>query len=196
MDSGTPDPDFGRARLVYAPAAAALPRGTMARPPHAASSLGEAIVVEETGLGPFQLRVRTGSVTFHIDEPMSAGGMGAGPNPYDLLSAALAASSISTMRVYASIRKWRLDSIRVRLVYTHNIAPHRDAMPRQVALVGPLTKAQRNGLLQIVERCPIQLSLGRALEVRTELLSEAVLDDSLAETRGEHMRQIMKVCAE
>jgi putative redox protein len=166
----------------------------MAKPRHAANSRGEAIVVEETGLGPFQLRVRTGSVTFHVDEPISVGGMGAGPNPYDLLSAALAASSISTMRVYASIRKWRLDSIRVRLVYTRNAPPHRDAMLRQVALVGPLTEGQRNSLLHIAERCPIQLSLGRALEVRTELLSEAVLDDSLAETRGEHMRQIMKVC--
>ena len=122
--------------------------------------------------------------------------MGAGPNPYDLLSAALAASSISTMRVYASIRKWRLDSIGVRLVYTRNVSPRRDAMLRQVALVGPLTEVQRNELLQIVERCPIQLSLGRALEIRTELLSEAVLDASLAETRGEHMRQIMKVCEE
>jgi putative redox protein len=168
----------------------------MARPTHAANSPGEAIVVEETGLGPFQLRARTGSVTFHIDEPISVGGMGAGPNPYDLLSAALAASSISTMRVYASTRKWRLDRIRVRLVYTRNVSPHRDAMLRQVALVGPLTDAERNKLLKIVERCPIQLSLGRALEVRTELLSEAVLDDSLAETRGEHMRQIIKVCEE
>jgi putative redox protein len=168
----------------------------MARPTQAANSLGEAIVVEETGLGPFQLRARTGSATFHIDEPISVGGMGAGPNPYDLLSAALAASSISTMRVYASTRKWRLDSIRVRLVYTRNVSPHRDAMLRQVALVGRLTDVQRNKLLKIVERCPIQRSLGRALEVRTELLSEAVLDDSLAETRGEHMRQIMKVCEE
>jgi putative redox protein len=166
----------------------------MARPRHAANCLGEAIIVEETGLGPFQLRARTGSVTFHIDEPISVGGMGAGPNPYDLLSAALAASSISTMRVYASSRKWRLDSICVRLVYTRNVPAHRDGMLRQVALVGPLTEAQRSELLKIVERCPIQLSLGRALEVRTELLSEALLDDSLAETRGEHMRQIMKIC--
>jgi putative redox protein len=168
----------------------------MARPTQAANSRGEAIVVEETGLGPFQLRVRTGSVTFHMDEPIAVGGMGAGPNPYDLFSAALAASSISTMRVYASTRKWRLDSIRVRLVYTRNASPYRDAMLRQIALVGPLTEAQRNKLLQIVERCPVQLSLGRALEVRTELLSEAALDHSLAETRGEHMRQIMKVCEE
>jgi putative redox protein len=168
----------------------------MARAKQAANSPGEAIVVEETGLGPFQLRARTGSVTFHIDEPISVGGMGAGPNPYDLLSAALAASSVSTMRMYASIRKWRLDSIRVRLVYTRNAPPHRDAMLRQIALAGRLTEAQRNTLLRIVERCPIQLSLGRALEVRTELISDAALDDSLAETRGEHMRQIMKVCQE
>jgi hypothetical protein len=53
---------------------------------------------------------------------------------------------------------------------------------------------EETGLGAFACGCPIQLSLGRALEVRTELLSEAVLDDSLAETRGGHMRQIMNVC--
>lgn len=40
---------------------------------------GEAIVVEETGLGPYQLKVRTGSATFLLDEPLVAGGLGSGP---------------------------------------------------------------------------------------------------------------------
>ncbi len=145
--------------------------------------------------GRFSFGFCTGSVTFYIDEPIAVGGMGAGPNPYDLLSAALAASSISTLRVYASIRKWRLHRIRVRMVHTRNASPHRDAMLRQVALVGPLTEGQRNRPCRSSNDARFS-SLGRALDIRTELFSEAALDESLAETRGEHMRQIMKVCEE
>src|SRR5262249_39607146 len=67
---------------------------------------GEVLVIEETGLGPFLLRVRTGSCTFMVDEPIGSGGLSSGPDPYDLLHAAFAASAITTMRVYANQRKW------------------------------------------------------------------------------------------
>ena len=42
-----------------------------------------------------------GDAAFLIDEPVAAGGLGTGPNPYDLLSAALGACTTMTIRLYA-----------------------------------------------------------------------------------------------
>jgi hypothetical protein len=46
-----------------------------------------AITVADTGVGKFQVRAQSGSTSILVDEPPSVGGLGSGPNPYDLLSA-------------------------------------------------------------------------------------------------------------
>ena len=85
---------------------------------------GETIVVDETGKGDFQVEVKAGTSSFLMDEPVQAGGLGSGPNPYDLLSAAIGACALMTIRLYARRKQWPLE--RVRLKVTH----HRDT-PRQ-----------------------------------------------------------------
>jgi putative redox protein len=61
---------------------------------------GETIVVDETGKGDFQVEVKAGTSSFLMDEPVQAGGLGSGPNPYDLLSAAIGACALMTIRLY------------------------------------------------------------------------------------------------
>ncbi len=56
-----------------------------------ANAQSETILVAETGVGRYQVEVRVGNATFLVDEPAEAGGLGSGPNPYNLLSAALGA---------------------------------------------------------------------------------------------------------
>lgn len=41
--------------------------------------VGESIVIDETKNGPFQLKVRAGSSTFIVDEPIGIGGLGPVP---------------------------------------------------------------------------------------------------------------------
>ena len=65
--------------------------------------VGESIVIDETKNGPFQLKVRAGSSTFIVDEPIGIGGLGSGPNPYDLLSAALGTCSVMTTTVLSTL---------------------------------------------------------------------------------------------
>ena len=51
----------------------------------------ETVLVAETGLGKFQVEARMGDAALLIDEPKEIGGLGSGPNPYDLIAAAVGA---------------------------------------------------------------------------------------------------------
>ena len=67
---------------------------------------GESVTVDDTGVGKFQVEARMGSTALLIDEPKSVGGLGSGPNPYDLMSAALGACTLMTIRLYAARKAW------------------------------------------------------------------------------------------
>src|SRR5262249_27078120 len=59
------------------------------------------VQVTETRMGKFQQVVSVGRHRFLADEPVSVGGLDTGPNPYDLLLAALGACTAMTVRLYA-----------------------------------------------------------------------------------------------
>jgi putative redox protein len=166
----------------------------MTKTKHVEDPAGEAILIEETGFGPFQLKVTTGSSTFVLDEPFGgAGGLGSGPNPYDLLSAALGASTITTIRTYATTRRWRLETVNVRVVCNRSANRGRGSFLRQILLLGILDEPQRSKLLVMADRCPIQLLIGRGPEITTELLAEH-FPDAVAVNHGEHLRDVMAAC--
>ena len=60
-----------------------------------------AVRVTESGVGNYTQVVSDGRHEWAADEPESVGGRDAGPNPYELLSASLAACATITMRMYA-----------------------------------------------------------------------------------------------
>ena len=71
--------------------------------------------VEETGGGQFQVRVTAASGSFLADEPVSVGGLGSGPTPYDLLGAGLGACTAMTLRLYADRKGWPLERVVVEV---------------------------------------------------------------------------------
>jgi putative redox protein len=156
-------------------------------PPRASGDRAE-VVVEETGLGKFQVEVAAGGVRFIADEPIDAGGLGTGPTPYDLLSAGLGACTAMTLRLYARRKDWPLRRIRVCVGHAKVAGeqPH-DAFVREIALEGDLTIEQRTRLLEIAERCPVHATLqGASISTREvgEITSLSVED------AGQHARDM------
>ena len=130
------------------------------------------IVASETLAGKFQLTVRSGEHTLFADEPESVGGLGSGLSPYELVSAGLAACTVMTMRLYANRKGFPLEraTTSVRHEKVADIMPP-DRFTRTIVLDGPLSDDQRARILEIADRCPVDLTLVRGSDVQTELSS-------------------------
>ena len=127
------------------------------------------ISVTETLLGAYQVQVRSGSHTYIADEPVEAGGLGSGPNPFDLLCAALGACTSMTLRLYANRKAWPLERVTVTVAHHRDAEGHRDVFRRHITLQGPLDPAQTAKLLDIAQRCPVHRALEESSQILTEL---------------------------
>lgn len=115
---------------------------------------------EETRLGKFQLAMRAGKAAFIADEPESAGGLGSGPTPYNLLSAALAACTTMTLRLYADRKGWAVERIRTGVAHRKDKgAAVPDIFARTIEIGGDLNAEQHEELVAVAERCPVHKTL-------------------------------------
>jgi putative redox protein len=150
---------------------------------------GDRVVVAETHIGRLQLVARAPDGAFIVDEPVSAGGTGTGPNPYDLLAAALASCTALTLRLYADRKGWPLKHVEVSVRHHRSSLEARDRFDRCIELDGPLDEAQRARLLEIADRCPVHQTFDRGADVSTKLA--AVLDPAPAAAQpSEHARDM------
>ena len=126
----------------------------------------------------YRVDVSAGAFAFIADEPVSVGGTGSGPGPYDYMLAAIGACTAMTLRMYANRKQWPLEKIIVRL--RHTPAHIKDCLECETSSVGPrrldriveivggdLSKEQHERLLQIADRCPVKQTFERGIQVRT-----------------------------
>ncbi len=125
-------------------------------------------------------RISVGRHRLTGDEPTSAGGTDTGPNPYDLLLAALGSCTSMTITLYARRKQWPLDSVTVRLRHSKIHAADcescetkegwLDHIERDVELTGSLSGEQRARLLEIANRCPVHRTLTSEIDITTRLV--------------------------
>jgi putative redox protein len=117
----------------------------------------------------FRHEAWAGEHTLLIDEPAALGGSGAGPNPYELILAALGACTSMTLRLYAQRKEWPLEQVEVRLrhsrIHAQDCADcfqregYLDHVEKEIVVGGLLTEEQVARLGEIAERCPVNVTL-------------------------------------
>jgi putative redox protein len=140
---------------------------------HDPSSEGT-VIVTGTGSGSYTQQITAGQHTLIADEPRPVGD-DAGPTPYDLLLAALGTCTSMTVRMYADRKGWPLEQVRVTVrhsrIHAEDCAHCEttkgmiDHIDKEIELVGDLDATQRERLLQIAERCPVQQTLTSEIEI-------------------------------
>jgi putative redox protein len=144
--------------------------------------------VVEAGEGRFAQDVMAGRHRLRADEPVSVGGADTGPNPYDLLLAALGACTAMTVRMYADAKKLPLSGVTVDLTHEKIHAkdcadcdterPRLDRIERVVALEGSLDEAQHARLMEIANRCPVHRTLEAGVDISTREAPRSARGDS------------------
>ena len=146
--------------------------------------------VTVTSLRNLQNEVRYGDKTLITDEPLEAGGEGAGPDPYALLLAALGSCISMTTMLYARRKGWELERVVVRLRQQRihskdcqqceqNVEGFVHRIERRVTFEGNLTEEQQNRLQEISHKCPLHKTLTSPIVI-TEL-NDAATSDNLPE---------------
>jgi putative redox protein len=113
-----------------------------------------------------------GNTHFYADEPVDKGGLGSGPNPDDLLCAALGACTCMTVRLYSEHKQWPLTRIRAAVAHDKDVnRKPADRFSREITLEGNLDEAQRARLLEIAGHCPVHRTLEAGSSVETRLMT-------------------------
>ena len=143
------------------------------------------VIVRETGQGKFQNLALSGRHRLLADEPVAAGGLDSGPNPYDYLSIALGACTAMTLRLYAEHKQIQLGQIAVtvrhgKVAVEHcsdcgEVAEGRtgkiDRFEREIAINGAIDATLRAKLLEIADKCPVHRTLESSTAIVTTIAS-------------------------
>jgi putative redox protein len=142
-----------------------------------AESVGRGTVRVTEGNRRFLRRVYTDDHAWLADEPTDVGGDNLGPDPYELLLAALGACTSMTIRMYANRKKWNLTGLSVELTHERDHGPDCerceqpdqviDVIRRSIEVEGDLEDAQIQRLLEIADRCPVHKTLTGDLRIES-----------------------------
>ncbi len=141
--------------------------------------MSSVVTVRSVPGAAFTTEIEAGSHAWLADEPADANGDDLGPNPYDLLLAALGSCTAMTLQSYARRKAWPLAWVTVRLRHERHATPAADGrstvrweeIRRQIDLVGPLDGEQRARLLEIAGRCPVHRTIVGDLRVIDEVVA-------------------------
>jgi len=124
---------------------------------HARATLAEA---------RYHTDIRAGHHDLVADEPVSAGGADAGPNPFALVLSGLGACTAITLRMYAERKSWPLKELSVEMTCFRE---DKAVKIERVLTIGGLDAEQSARMADIAERTPVTLALKGGMEIKTRL---------------------------
>lgn len=120
--------------------------------------------IVETGESAFAVSIDVSGHHLIGDEPVEQGGEDLGPAPYDLLLAALGECTAMTVRWYARQQNWPLERVEVTLTHAKGTVEGKstktDHFAKTIRVIGQdLSDEQREKLISVASRCPVQRTL-------------------------------------
>jgi putative redox protein len=118
------------------------------------------------GTGPLQQVIEIGPHRILTDIGREYGGEDSGPEPHDILAAALAACTTLTVTLYAKRKGWALDEVRVAI--KHGQEGEAYALHRDIEYIGALGDEEKARLTDIANKCPVHKTLSGPIVITTE----------------------------
>lgn len=115
------------------------------------------------GTTPYATDVEAGAHTVRVDEPGALGGADTGPDPYALLLGSLGSCKAITASMYARRKEWALERVTVEL--SHERRGDHESIEVSMTFEGDLTDDQRERLLTIAGKCPVEKTITGDLRV-------------------------------
>lgn len=115
--------------------------------------------------GPRAVSLSDGRHTWSSDLQLALGGADTGPDPHELLEAALVACTLQTMTVYGARKGWELGTTEVTVKVLEEGAAVR--IGRTITFDPSLTPEQVTRLTDIAGRCPIHKLLTAPTTIET-----------------------------
>ncbi len=123
----------------------------------------------------YQQEIVAGDHFIFADEPVDIGGDDTGPNPYALILGGLGACTSITLQMYARRKGWPLEGVEVELTHGRDYAKdcadceqedaRLDRVQINITLRGDLSDDQRDRLLEIATKCPVNKTLSAGLRI-------------------------------
>jgi putative redox protein len=131
----------------------------------------------------FKQEITAGKHRLVADEPVSAGGGDAGPDPYDYLLSALGVCTSMTVGLYARRHRYPLENITVSLSHSRIHATDceecetkegmLDRIDVEIELTGSLSQAQHASLMEVAAKCPVHHTLTSEINIRLRAADES-----------------------
>ncbi len=125
-------------------------------------------IIAKIGRSKYKTELTNGRHNLIGDEPEGFG-TDQGPTPYDYLLMSLGSCVAMTLRMYADRKEWPLEEVEVHLsqerVHAKDCS-HCEAregfvhvIKKNIKLTGDLDEKQRNRLIEISDKCPVNKTL-------------------------------------
>ena len=127
-----------------------------------------AVRTSKAAAGAVAVQLAIGRHVLLADTSLENGGDDLGPDPHELLDAALASCTALTLTLYARRKGMKLASIEVEIDHDESDGVYR--IRREVRLAGELSAEERTRLWEIANRCPVHRTLSGRFEITSRLV--------------------------